>query len=114
MIKVVCKSKLNEEYQLNYSSKTVFECLKESLPKTKIVMAYPRIVEINDADMVIDCITPGYKTKITVVPLSDDKSTVKFFLKSASPGQVIDLWNRNKKNVKAILEQLIADLESNN
>ena len=46
MIKVVCKSKLNEEYQLNYSSKTVFECLKESLPKTKIVRAYPRIVEI--------------------------------------------------------------------
>ena len=109
---MVTKSKLNEEYTLNYSAKTVFECLKESLPKTKIVRAHPKINEIDDENMVIDCITPGYKTKITVVPLSENESTIQFFLKSASPGQIVDLWNRNKKNVEAILKQLKEDLKN--
>jgi len=107
---MVTKAKLSEEYELSYSAQKVFDCLKESVPKTKIVRANPKIKEIDEANMKIDCITPAYKTQITVVSVSSNKSCVKFFLKPQSPGQVIDLWNRNKKNVKAIMDQLLKDL----
>ena len=107
---MVGKAKLNEEYELNYSAQKVFDCLKESLPKTKIVRANPVIDEINENNMEIKCRTPAYKTQITVVAISENKSVIKFFLKPSSPGQVIDLWNRNKKNVKAIMDQLLNDI----
>ncbi|DBA35548.1 TPA: hypothetical protein vir323_00036 [Caudoviricetes sp. vir323] len=105
-------AKLNEEYELNYSANTVFNCLIESLPRTKIVRAHPVIEEINQNDMEIKCITPGYKTQITVVAISENKSIIKFFLKPLSIGQIIDLWNRNKKNVKAIMDQLLNDINN--
>ena len=105
-------AKLNEEYELNYSANTVFNCLIESLPRTKIVRTHPVIEEINQNDMEIKCITPGYKTQITVVAISENKSIIKFFLKPLSIGQIIDLWNRNKKNVKAIMDQLLNDINN--
>lgn len=108
---MVSSAKLNEEYELDYSAKSVFDCLNESLPNTKIVRAHPVIEEIDESNFEIKCRTPGYKTQITVVPLSENKSIVKFFLKPSSPGQIIDLWNRNKKNVKAIMDQLLNDIK---
>lgn len=105
-------AKLNEEYELDYPAQTVFNCLTESLPKTKIVKAHPVIDEINENDLEIKGRTPGYKTQITVVPISENKSVIKFFLKPSSPGQVVDLWNRNKKNVKAIMNQLLNDINN--
>ena len=108
---MVGSAKLNEEYELDYSAKAVFDCLNESLPNTKIVRAHPMIEEIDESNLEIKCRTPGYKTQITVVPVSENKSTIKFFLKPSSPGQIIDLWNRNKKNVKAIMDQLLNDIK---
>ena len=107
-------AKLNEEYELNYSAQTVFDCLIESLPKTKIVRAHPVIDEINKNNLEIKCRTPGYNTQITVVPISENKSIIKFFLKPIFPLQIIDLWNRNKKNVKAIRDQLLNDINNYN
>ena len=107
-------AKLNEEYELNYSAQTVFDCLTESLPRTKIVRAHPLIDEINENNLEIKCKTPGYKTQITVVPISENKSVIKFFLKPSSPGQLVDLWDRNKKNVKAIMDQLLNDINNYN
>lgn len=51
-------AKLNEEYELNYSAQTVFACLTESLPRTKIVKAHPMIEEINKNNLEIMCRTP--------------------------------------------------------
>jgi len=112
--RMVSKSELEDEYELDYSSQTVFDCLKDSLGKIKILRAHPEIKEINESNMTIDCITPGYNTKITVVDISQNKSIIKFFLKSYAPGQKIDLWNRHKKNVKAIMNQLLKDLGNPN
>ena len=109
---MVTKAKLSEEYELSYSAQKVFDCLKESVPKTKIVRANPKIKEIDEANMKIDCITPAYKTQITVVSLSSNKSCVKLFIKHQSPCQVIDWWNRNKNNVKSIMDQVLKDLEN--
>ena len=58
---MVTKAKLQEDYELSYSAQKVFDCLKESIPKTKIVRANPKIKVIDEAHMKIDCITPAYK-----------------------------------------------------